>query len=123
MPFPVTERYHAAVVTMPAEFVGGAQGPVLHETLDGLAASGQTNVVLDFAGTTFMDSSGLGALLEAMHRLRTKGGDLRMAAMESSPRLIWMVSVSRLHDVFKLHPTVEEAAKSFAADASPSDAR
>jgi anti-sigma B factor antagonist len=43
-------------------------------------------VVLDFAAVTFLDSSGMGALVEARKRLKAAGGDL---------------SVRRAHDVPK----------------------
>lgn len=44
--------------------------------LEELAASGATRVVLDLANLGFIDSSGLGALIGGMRRLRRAGGQV-----------------------------------------------
>lgn len=115
MAFPVTHLPGAAVVTLRGEFVGGAHAPAFRETIAALGGAGQPRVVADLSPVTLMDSSALGALIEAATTLRALGGDLRMAGMESCPRMIWLVSVFRLHNVFALYGTVEEAAASFEA--------
>ncbi|HYE95834.1 MAG TPA: STAS domain-containing protein [Rubricoccaceae bacterium] len=113
-----SERYHAAILTLQGEFVGATDGPAFREALDKLRATGKKNVVVDLGAVTFMDSSGLGALIAAATALRAEGGDLKLAAMETSPRLTWMANVFRLHDVFSIHPTADAAAESFAPQAA-----
>jgi anti-sigma B factor antagonist len=53
-----------------------ATAPAFREAVGGLLGSGCRHLVVDLADTTFVDSSGLGALLWAAHRLRAAGGDL-----------------------------------------------
>ncbi len=50
--------------------------PELKKTLADAIENGATKVVVDLSETTFLDSSGLGALVWAQHRLQAAGGDL-----------------------------------------------
>ncbi|MDN4175325.1 STAS domain-containing protein [Nocardioides sp. SOB77] len=51
----------------------------LKELLGELVSSGATRVVVDLAETTFLDSSGLGAIIAGLKSARQAGGDLRIA--------------------------------------------
>jgi anti-sigma B factor antagonist len=51
----------------------------LRELLGETVASGQHRIVLDMAETTFLDSSGLGAIIAGLKGARQAGGDLRVA--------------------------------------------
>ncbi|MDP9386889.1 MAG: STAS domain-containing protein [Actinomycetota bacterium] len=55
--------------------------PILAERLaDLIDAQGNLNVVLDLSATTFIDSSGLTALVTAHKALRSRGGRFAVAA-------------------------------------------
>jgi anti-sigma B factor antagonist len=60
--------------------VGGeldiATAPQFRTEVGALLGTGCRHLVVDLSQTTFMDSSGLGALVWASHRLRGAGGDL-----------------------------------------------
>ncbi len=67
----------------PSESVVHLQGDVdldnageLRSCIEDLASSGQVRVVLDLEGLRFIDSSGLGAMVRGMRRLRQAGGEL-----------------------------------------------
>lgn len=65
------------------------------------------HVVLDLAGMTFMDSTGLHVLLDAHHEVRRDGATLRLAALRHSPaRIIRLTGVSAYLPV---HATLEQA--------------
>ena len=51
----------------------------LRDALNGLISGGTTRIVVDLAGTTFIDSSALGALVAGLKSARQVGGDLRIA--------------------------------------------
>ena len=51
----------------------------LREVLTELVSGGTTRIVVDLAGTTFLDSSALGALIAGLKTARQAGGDLRIA--------------------------------------------
>ena len=60
-----------------------------------------------FLLVSFVDSSGLGALISGMKATRIAGGDLRIAQVGDQARLI--LELTTLDKVMKIYPTVEEA--------------
>jgi anti-sigma B factor antagonist len=53
----------------------------VHETLSALIAEGATTVVVDLANVTFIDSTGLTALVVAHRHLDESGGTLRLVSV------------------------------------------
>lgn len=53
--------------------------PRLGANIDALINDGTVRLVVDLAGTDFIDSSGLGALITGLKKTRQAGGDLRLA--------------------------------------------
>jgi anti-sigma B factor antagonist len=64
-------------------------------------------VIVDLAGLEFIDARGLGALVSARKRARRAGGDLLLAAPQR--RVLKVLAVTRLLDLFSVHPSVEKA--------------
>jgi anti-anti-sigma factor len=75
------------------------------------AASLASRVVLDLAGVTFVDSSGLGALIVARNSAREIGGSLSLVS--PPPVVRRLLGSTRLHDVFDIHDTLGEAITAF----------
>lgn len=69
--------------------------------------SGCRHVVLDLAAMDLLDSTGLGALVGALKLVAEKGGDIRVAALQKRPRLVF--EITRSHRVFEIYDTVAEA--------------
>lgn len=61
-----------------------ATAPDLAAALDDARASG-LDVVLDLAGVTFIDTSGVRAMLDARRRINDDGSDLTVVAPPDSP--------------------------------------
>jgi anti-sigma B factor antagonist len=55
------------------------------DRIDQAVDDGATTVVLDFAGVTFVNSTGLGAMVAATKRLRADGGDLILRHFRGIP--------------------------------------
>ena len=68
---------------------------------------GRKKVVVDLSGVTFVDSSGLGALISGLKAARLAGGDLRIARPGEQARII--LSLTTLDRVMRPYDTVEEA--------------
>ncbi len=85
-----------------------ATGPGLRDDLLGILAAGSKRIVLDLSGVTFMDSSGLGAVIGTYRRARLLQADMRLAA--PSERVVEILRLTNLHRVFVLHATVADAA-------------
>ncbi|MFF0344327.1 STAS domain-containing protein [Kribbella sp. NPDC004875] len=84
--------------------------PALTEELR--ARIGPRPIVLDLAGIEFMDSSGLGVLVGAHKDSTAQGGALLIAA--PGPRVHRIFKITKLHKVFALYETVDEAVRSIA---------
>ncbi|KQO45286.1 MULTISPECIES: STAS domain-containing protein [unclassified Frigoribacterium] len=54
--------------------------PQLRDEVAARLAAGDRLIVVDLSGTTFVDSSGLGALVSCLKSARQAGGDLRLVA-------------------------------------------
>jgi anti-anti-sigma factor len=71
-------------------------------------------VVLDFAGVTFMDSSGLNALVTAHQRADRPGA---VQVRNPSPQVSRLLAMTGLDDVFAAHATVGSHAAELESDA------
>ncbi len=77
-------------------------------------------LVIDLARLRFVDSSGLGALLSCLRQLSAKGGDLKLSGMSKQVRAVF--ELVRLHRLFDIFATTEEAVRAFRAPPPPSAA-
>lgn len=75
----------------------------------------QTNskVVLDLSRLNFVDSSGLGAMLSCLRQLSAKSGDLKLCGMSKQVRALF--ELVRMHRIFDIYGTREEAVSAFRA--------
>lgn len=69
---------------------------------------GPKNVILDLSGIDFVDSSGLGALVQVAKKAQTSEGTLQVV---SNPRVTQTVKLVRLEKFLSLQPSVEDALK------------
>ena len=95
-----------AVVT-PEGRLDLASASEFKKTLTDTVEAGDRILVVDLSNVSFVDSSGLGALISGMKATRIAGGDLRIAQVGDQARLI--LELTTLDKVMKIYPTVEEA--------------
>jgi anti-sigma B factor antagonist len=81
--------------------------PELRERLNIAIDSGTSTIVVDFANTTFLDSTALGVLLGAMKRLREEDGGMQLVVARPEIRRIFEITL--LDQVFPLQETRERA--------------
>ena len=83
------------VVALPADFSGMA---VEHyrDQFDELLNAPQSHLVLDFSGTDFIDSSGIGAMVFLYKRLARNGMSLELFKVSGQPhKLMTLLRVDR----------------------------
>jgi anti-sigma B factor antagonist len=73
---------------------------------------GTTKLVFDLSRLRFVDSSGLGAFISCLRKLNAKGGDLKLCGMSKQVRAVF--ELVRMHRIFDIYGTKEEAARAFA---------
>ncbi|MCU1693880.1 MAG: anti-sigma factor antagonist, possible RsbV [Frankiales bacterium] len=81
--------------------------PQLRSLVADTVAGGNPRVVVDLSGTSFIDSSGLGALIAGLKTARQAGGDLRIAGAGEQVRMV--LELTQLHTVLRPYDSVEAA--------------
>lgn len=67
----------------------------------------QQDVLVDLSAVTYIDSSGIASLVEALQWARRRGSDLSLVAV--SPQALRVFELARLDTVFSIHPDVDAA--------------
>lgn len=83
----------------------------LRDALGKMIEDETPRVVVDLDGVPFMDSSGLGALMGGVRRLREAGGDLAISCTREQH--LKLFTITGFGEGVSIAPTVEEAAKGF----------
>lgn len=81
--------------------------PRLKASVDEAVGSGRARIVVDLAGVSFIDSSGLGALVGGLKAARQAGGDLRIAA--AGQQVVAVLDLTNLSRILHPYPSIEEA--------------
>ncbi|HEY1356857.1 MAG TPA: STAS domain-containing protein [Thermoleophilaceae bacterium] len=101
---PVDDRTH---VLSPSGEIDAVTAPQLGRRLLGLADEGKTGVVVDLSSVTFMDSTGLGVLLNALRALASRHG--RMVLVCPNERILRPFQITGLVDRMPIFPSREAA--------------
>jgi len=96
-----------SAVLQPTGRLNMVAAPGFKHLVEVTVASGQTRIVVDLGEVTFIDSSGLGALIAGLKTARQAGGDLRIAAVPE--QVMTVLRLTNLDRVLPAHPTVVEA--------------
>ena len=101
-----SERDGCAVVAVEGE-VDLATAPRLREALAAVVAEGHLRVVVDLSATEFLDSTGLGALVTGLKRVRARGGDMKVVC--TSPRVCKVFEITSIDKVVPVCASLDEA--------------
>ncbi len=84
---------------------------LLKDRIRDLLDEGATQLVVDMEGLEFLDSSGLGALVSCLRRVKEKKGEIKLAGLRPEVRSIF--EITRVSRLFHICETVPEAIKAF----------
>jgi len=101
------DRPEGAVVLRPIGDIDLSRSPVLRERLRQNLEARPARLVVDLAKTTYMDSSGVATLVEALTIARRNSTLLILCAMQERVRSVF--EIARLDSVFRIEPDVESA--------------
>jgi anti-sigma B factor antagonist len=76
-----------------------------------IRTAGQSKLVLDFTEVEYISSAGLGVLMGYVEETRSKGGDIRLAALPE--RIYHILDLLGFPLVFKIYSMVNEAVSSY----------
>jgi len=86
----------------------------LRNEIGKMLARGRIHIVLNLAGVTDIDTTGLGTLLNAMAELGGAGGGLALARLH--PSHLDLLVIAKMETVFKLFDSEQDAVNSFFPD-------
>jgi anti-sigma B factor antagonist len=84
-----------------------ATAPRLRQAVVSLVGDGRVDIVLDLGGVDFIDSIGLGVIVSALKRVRSRDGQLVVAG--AVPRVRALFELTRLDEIIELHDSVAGA--------------
>lgn len=83
------------------------RSPEVKERLNPLIEQKRPSVVVDLSEVSYIDSSGLALLIEAMQRVQSYGGKLALCGIRENVKAIF--EIARLDQVFRIFPDVSAA--------------
>ena len=81
--------------------------PAVTQSLNAMTEKKPERIVIDLSRATYIDSSGLAALILAMQKVEAYGGRFFLAGLHETMRSIF--ETSRLNQIFRIFPDVDAA--------------
>lgn len=81
--------------------------PRLRDMINARVAIGENRIAIDLSKVEFIDSSGLGALINGLKSTRQAGGDLRIATPTEQVKLV--LELTNMDRVLKVYENAETA--------------
>ena len=101
------------VLSPEGKIVIGDEVGALREKIKGLLEAGQKNILVNLQNVSYIDSTGVGALVGSFTTIRNQGGQMKLSNLSQRVRDILLVT--KLLTVFDVYESEIEGAKSFAA--------
>ena len=99
------------VVDLQGRFVHGEPCVQVRECVKGLARNGEQKILVNLAGVDYLDSSGLGTLLECKTSVAGAGGKMHLVNAQS--RVRDLLILTKLSTIFELYENEAVASLSF----------
>jgi anti-sigma B factor antagonist len=99
------------LLSLKGNLLGGPDADAFYNEVKSHLDKGSLQFVLDLSGVKLMNSSGLGILIKALKPTREAGGDFHLASVSEKIDSLFMIT--KLYQVFKSFPSVDEAVKAF----------
>lgn len=110
MSFAMKKQDDITVVDVEGQLIVGNRQELKQKVLDELER-GERKFLIDFSGTGYIDSSGLGVLVSLSKKIREQGGELRLANLNEDLKTLF--ELTKLDTLFQISDTRERALESF----------
>ena len=114
----IQERSVGSVTVLDCDgkLVLGDGDALLKDKIHSLVFQGRKQILLNLGGVSYVDSSGLGALVASSLTAKNNGGQIRLINL--TKRLHDLLVISKLVNVFETFDSEDEALRSFVASAT-----
>ncbi|MGD0585429.1 MAG: STAS domain-containing protein [Oryzomonas sp.] len=111
MQLKIEENGAVRVIYVKEERLDAHNSDELKAELNRLFDSGMKDLLIDLKEVRFIDSSGLGVLVSGFKNASARQGSLKLSGLQSQVKS--MFELTRLHRVFDIFPTVDDALESY----------
>ena len=110
----IDERHNAdvTILDLKGRLRVGGNAVALHRSIRSLLLEKKTQIILNLAGVTFIDSCGLGELVASQVSVENKSGEIKLIGL--TDQLRELLKATRLLAVFDTYANEAEAVQSFA---------
>ena len=102
-----------AILDISGKLVAGEEAAQLKDKVNSLIFQGRRQIVLNLAGVSYIDSTGLGAMASSYATVARQGG--RVVLLSLTTRVQDLLAITRLLTVFDSFDTEADALKSLGA--------
>ncbi len=107
------ERDGVTILDLKGKFTIGLGDAAIRDAIQRSVSQGKMSLLLNTAGVTTIDSSGIGELVAAYTTISNRGGKLKL--LNLPPKLEDILQITQLITVFEVFEDEETAVRSFAA--------
>lgn len=93
-------------IVQPSGILDGVSANQLRRQISDVVENGADIVLVDFQDVTFMNSSGLGALVSALRMVQSSGGKLFICSLNDQLKMI--LELTKMNRVFKAFANRDE---------------
>ena len=108
------EREGIVILDLKGRITVGPEATALREKVAALNTAGTRNLVFNLAGTDYIDSTGLGALVMCVTTLRKNGGNMKL--LNLTRRHIELLVMTKLATIFEIFNDEQDAVNSYYPD-------
>jgi len=111
--FKVTSREIGGVTVLDLDgrITFGEGSAALRDVIREKLSNGKSKILINLAGTNYMDSSGLGELVSGYRAVKRQGGELKL--LNISKRVTELLQNTKLYTIFDIHTEESQAVASF----------
>jgi anti-sigma B factor antagonist len=99
-----------SILDLTGQLTSFASG-VLRQTVGDLMKQGKKQIVLNVGGLVYLDSSGVGALVNCYMSVIKQGGEMKVVGL--TPKVEEVLKITQLYRIFQEFHDEEEAVQSF----------
>jgi anti-sigma B factor antagonist len=101
------------VIDMDGRITLGEGSALLRDLLHQYLGKGRRKIVLNLAGITYIDSTGLGELVSGYRLMKSEGGEIKL--LNLNKKVSDLLQITKLYTVFDIHNHEAQAIASFHA--------
>ena len=110
MSFDVKKQDDVTIIDVEGQLIVGNRQELKQKVLEELEG-GARKFLIDFSGTGYIDSSGLGVLVSLSKKIREQGGELRLANLNEDLKTLF--ELTKLDTLFHISNSRDEALQTY----------